>query len=90
MALFSEGHSLTVQSAANDILSSYWPVSELPLPLHLFSPPCKCAGSHFINAPPPSCKAVLPEDVQLLFLSLVTALAFFLYVNLSGDVEHPR
>lgn len=90
MAPFSEGHSQTVQSAANDILSSYWTVSELPLPPHFFSPPCKRAGSHSINAPPPPCKTVLPEDVHLLFLSLVTALAFFLPLNLSGDVEHPR
>lgn len=66
----SEGHSQTVQSAANDILSSYWPVSELPLPLPLFSPPCKRAGSLSIIAPPPPCEAVLPEDVHLLFLYL--------------------
>lgn len=70
MAPFSEGHSQTVQSAANDILSSYWPGSELPLPLPLFSPPCKRAGSHSIIAPPPPCEAVLPEDVHLLFLCL--------------------
>ncbi len=90
MAPFSEGHSQPVRSAANDILLSYWPDSELPLPLHFFSPPCKHAGSHSINAPPPPCKTVPPEDVNLLFLSLATALYFFFPLNLSGDVEHPR
>lgn len=67
------------------LLASPW----APLPLHFFSPPCKRAGSHSINAPPLPCKTVLPEDVHLLFLSLVTALAFFLPLNLSGDVRAP-
>lgn len=44
---YEKGHRMTVQSAANDILWSYWPDSELPLPPFLSSVQTSMKSLHY-------------------------------------------